>query len=510
MEGRWYIEDESFCAKPSSFKATSRLLYKGELRSDSVIVMDNTYHSGDSLAVEILFDGEWRRLCFLPWTQPPIMDMHRDYLYHDSLFEVTVDTNVVYAYAKGYWTSYPEPENDCDDYFPILMEKWMDQEEMTLKDDLPLTMDVYTPVVIDTMQRPLLMLIHGGAFFNGDKQSPGYKEWANYFASRGYVVASINYRLGFKPFGPKRIDRAGYRALQDARAALSYLLSRPGQYHINPSCLFVAGSSAGAITALNLAFLREEDRPVSSYAGVVNDAYEKVYIKWASKHPFLQNKMHKELGLEDLNGINSVADEWGGAVDFTINTVVNMWGAVHKIEMIDTTSPSTAILSFHCDADPIVPYGYDHPFTNMEPFDKLLCNKMYGSKCIHERALQHGRKSELHTKTGVIRHSLHADCKELTDYFTLITDTTMLFLYSRMFPRPTIHSGFLGKQQWFDIMNAGEVKTCRWEAQGGLVLEAESDKARVIFFNDATKHKIRIVGQKENDEWYDEIYNMDL
>lgn len=509
LEGRWYVEGEACCVTPHCFKATAGLLHKGELRSDSLIVMANANQEGDSLTLNVLFDGAWRRLCFQPLSQPPVMEIQRDYPYYDSLFEVNVDTNVVYAYAKGYWTSYPEPEYDCDDYLPILMDKWTDEEEMTLKDNLALTMDVYTPVTNDTEQCPLLMLIHGGAFFNGDKQSAGYKEWGHFFASRGYVVASINYRLGYKPFGPKRIDRAGYRALQDARAAMSYLLYRPEQYRINPNCLFVAGSSAGAITALNLAFMGEEDRPVSSYAGVVNDAISNTYVRWARKHPRLQNKMHKEVGLEDLGDIDFVAEKRGNVVDFTINTVVNMWGAVHKIEMIDTDSLPTAILSFHCDADPVVPYGYGHPFTNMEPFNQLLCNKMYGSKCIHERALQQGRKSELHTRTGTIRHSLHADCRELTEYFDLITDTTMHFLYFRMFPRPTMHSGFWGRQQWFEIRNAGGLKTCRWETVGGLVLEAESDKARVIFFDDAPEHKIRIVGQKNTGEGYDEIYGID-
>ena len=494
FKGKWYVEGDYF-AKPHHFEATSGLLRWRGMRSDSLIVKTNAMAEGNALALDILLDGSWRTLRFLPWRQSTVMNIFRGYPYHDNLFEVTVDSNIIYAYAKGYWASYPEPEYDCDNYLPILMEKWTDAEEMTLK-DVRLTMDIYSPVATDSTRRPLLMLIHGGAFFNGDKKATGYVEWANYFASRGYVVASINYRLGFQPYGSKHIDRAGYRAVQDAHAAMSYLLRNSKQYCINPNYLFVAGTSAGAITALNLAFMTDYDRPDCTYAGPINYAYDNM----TGVFPIFRNEMRRNVGLEDLGGINTVADEWGGSVGFKINTVVNMWGAVHKIEMIDTTSPGTAILSFHGDADHVVAYDYDFPFTNTEPFNQFLCNKMYGSKSIHERALANGRKSELHTKIGG-GHSLHSDCSELTDYFTLITDTTMRFLYSRMFPRPTLNSSFSGRQQWFEIDNAGEAK-------GGLVLETMPDKARVIFFDDAPEHKIRIIGRKKNEESYDESYNI--
>lgn len=493
--GRWYSEGEYF-AKPHCFKAAMGMLHREKMESDSLVIKPNAMPGGDTLVLDMLIDESWRTLCFLPWRQPPVMDINRDYpYYYDELFEVDVDS-VVYGYAVGFWASYPEPEYDCDQYLQILMEKWTDKEEMTLK-DLELDMDIYRPITDDTKPRPLLMLIHGGAFFNGDKRAMGYKEWGHYFASRGYVVASINYRLGFKARGSKRIDRAGYRAVQDAYAAMCYLLRHPERYPIDPNYLFVAGSSAGAITALNLAFMTDYDRPKSTEAGPINQGYNKRHKR---------NNNHKDVGLEDLGGIDTVAKINGGSVDFNINTVVNMWGAVHEIKMIDTTSPGTAILSFHGDADETVAYGHDYPFANLDPVNRIMCNRMYGSKCIHERAIGNGRVSELHTVKGG-GHSLHVtDCVELSDYYTLITDTTTQFLFYRMFPRPIINKMYVGRQQWFEIDNAGDLKTCRWEAEGGLVLEAESDKARVVFFGEEPEHKIRIVGQKKNNEGYDEVY----
>ena len=503
ITGRWYVED-GYKAKPHHFTAKSRFGHRNEIRSDELVVKADAMSDGDTLVLDLLLDDSWQTLHFLPWRQPAVMDLHQGYPYHDSLYQVTVDTGIFYARAKGYWPYYPEPVYDCDNYLSIVMDKLLDNEEMTLK-DLALDMDVYLPVSNESVRRPLLMLIHGGAFFNGDKQGAGYKEWGRYFASRGYVVASINYRIGFQPYGSKHVDRAGYRALQDARAAMCYLLRHPELYPIDPNYLFVGGSSAGGITALNLAFMTDADRPDCTKEGPVHEMLDDLSRLIPS------DIGRNGLGLEDLGNINAVAENNGGSVDFSINAVVNMWGAVHKIEMIDN-SQSTAILSFHGDADSVVAYGYDHPFTKvkMKPLNKFLCNKMYGSKCIHERATSLGMKNELHTKAGG-GHGLHANCGVLTDYYTLITDTTTRFLYLRMFPRPTVSMSRNGRQQWFELENAGEVMTCRWEAEGGLVLEAEPDRARVIFFDDddnAYDHKIRIVGQrKDGDSYsYEETY----
>ncbi len=497
FKGRWYVEN-GHLAQPHDFTAKSRLFHRDEMRSDELVVKAGAMSNGDALVLDVLLDDSWQTLRFLPWQQPTAVTLQKAYPYHESLYNVTFNT-VSYAYAKGYWESYPEPEYDCDKYLPIIMEKLSDGYEMSLK-NLELDMDIYCPDSDEQVRRPLLLLIHGGAFFNGDKESAGYPGWGHYFASRGYVVASINYRLGFEPLGAKHVDRAGYRALQDARAAVCYLLRHPERYPIDPDYIFVAGSSAGGITALNLAFMTDDDRPESTREGVVHAVANGLFQLFTDDDT--------EMGLDDLGGINAVADNNGGSVDFSVNAVVNMWGAVHKIQMIDN-SPNTAILSFHGDADEVVSYGYDHPFTNIKlPVNKLLCNKMYGSKCIHERATELGMENELHTKRGG-GHGLHADCSELTDYYTLITDTTTRFLYLRMFPRPTVNMKRIGNQQWFELENAGELKTCCWEAIGGLVLEAESDRVRVVFFDDEEEHKLHVVGQQKNGLDFDETYYTD-
>lgn len=44
--------------------------------------------------------------------------------------------------------------------------------------------------------RPLMIIIHGGAFIAGSKDDFIQQRMLKEFAKRGYVTASINYRLG--------------------------------------------------------------------------------------------------------------------------------------------------------------------------------------------------------------------------------------------------------------------------------------------------------------------------
>ena len=58
---------------------------------------------------------------------------------------------------------------------------------------VPLKLDVYCPDSNST-ERPVLMFIHGGGFTGGIKHKPEIVEMANYYASRGWVYVSIDYR----------------------------------------------------------------------------------------------------------------------------------------------------------------------------------------------------------------------------------------------------------------------------------------------------------------------------
>lgn len=113
-----------------------------------------------------------------------------------------------------------------------------------------LTMDVYFPSTGDMRsKRPVVVWMHGGAFLFGDKgDNP---ELLKAFASRGYVVASINYRIvpaGTDLFALWSPDPA-IIATQDARAAVRYLRKMASEWRLDTGRIAVGGASAGALSA---------------------------------------------------------------------------------------------------------------------------------------------------------------------------------------------------------------------------------------------------------------------
>ena len=56
-------------------------------------------------------------------------------------------------------------------------------------------MDIYTPNNDNLGKRPLIVYVHGGAFYAGDKASQDCIDFCTAFAKKGYVAVSVNYRL---------------------------------------------------------------------------------------------------------------------------------------------------------------------------------------------------------------------------------------------------------------------------------------------------------------------------
>lgn len=121
-----------------------------------------------------------------------------------------------------------------------------------------LKLDVYTPNGDTNTHRPAVVWVHGGSFSGGDKTSPELVDEANWLGQRGYVSASINYRLD-----PAGCSAAGggttsclreiADAQHDAQAAVRFLRANAGTYGVDPNRIAIGGSSAGAISALNVA-----------------------------------------------------------------------------------------------------------------------------------------------------------------------------------------------------------------------------------------------------------------
>lgn len=128
-----------------------------------------------------------------------------------------------------------------------------------------LEMTVYVPDESTCDNRPVLLLMHGGGFISGNRYN--VLDVCMDFASRGWVTATIEYRLGWLgtpecPADEAETIRAWYRAILDLRASIDFLSTHPDMLGIDAEQIYIGGWSAGAYATLGAAFLAgEEERP---------------------------------------------------------------------------------------------------------------------------------------------------------------------------------------------------------------------------------------------------------
>lgn len=109
----------------------------------------------------------------------------------------------------------------------------------------------------DSLRKPLVIHIFGGAFLSGQRNHPDDRTWYRALADAGYHVAAIDYRLGLKGVDAKPnlaavslLMNAIQMAVDDLFSATNYLIDHVEEFRIDADRIVVSGSSAGAITAL--------------------------------------------------------------------------------------------------------------------------------------------------------------------------------------------------------------------------------------------------------------------
>lgn len=104
----------------------------------------------------------------------------------------------------------------------------------------PLKLDVYAPAN-RAEKHPLVIYVHGGGWVGGTSRNAGtFEDWPGTLAaiaSRGYVVASINYRLAGEAKFPV--------PEQDVKAAIKWLRVNAERFGVDPARAVVWGGSAG-------------------------------------------------------------------------------------------------------------------------------------------------------------------------------------------------------------------------------------------------------------------------
>lgn len=250
-----------------------------------------------------------------------------------------------------------------------------------------LEMDIREPLNDTANLRPLIVMAHGGSFLFGDKTQGDIVPMAETFAKRGYVTASIEYRLGMEqmPFpGPDSTlaMEAVLRAVHDAKAAVRFFYKDAATsktYRIDTNHIYFMGSSAGAFIGLHYAYLD----------------------KWTEMPAAIDtNKASLSGGVEGNSGNPGYSS--------TIHGVVSYSGALGDSSWMEPAD--VPVMSLHGTADQVVPYG-SAVIVLVNVYSLM---EVDGSSSIHERARNLGMNECLYTFHGA-DHVPYVGNEEYTD-----------------------------------------------------------------------------------------------
>lgn len=241
-----------------------------------------------------------------------------------------------------------------------------------------LRMDIYQPVGDTAAARPLMILAFGGSFVVGVREDMA--PLCHYYAQHGYVTATIDYRLFdgfFIPFPDSTVFAdVVMKAIGDMKAAIRFFREDAATnnfYKIDPNMIVIGGGSAGAITALNVAYLDSTDNiPAHILTAINNNG-----------------------GFEGNTTSNTQYSS-------EVQAVLNFSGALGSASWVD--AGDAPVFSVHDDGDNIVPYAQGYA-----KIVNIPISYMEGSKVIADTATALGITNSLITIPNSTGHVTYVD-----------------------------------------------------------------------------------------------------
>ena len=194
-----------------------------------------------------------------------------------------------------------------------------------------LYMDIVQPKNDTLSRRPIIIWAFGGGFVTGQRQD--MRAFCQLYSQKGYVTASIDYRL-FPFFGvlpdSTAVTNTIIQAVQDMKASIRYIRKTVKEngnpYRIDTSNIIVGGVSAGAITAMLTAEMDSLD-PIPTWIRTI---------------------IANQGGIEGNTGTPLYSS--------TVKGAISMSGGLYRKEWLDKDDVPFA--AYHGTADNIVAYGY--------------------------------------------------------------------------------------------------------------------------------------------------------
>lgn len=295
--------------------------------------------------------------------------------------------------------SFDLEESDSDRFEVERVEKDQPYAKHSEKQAHQLTYDLYAPKNEET-DRPLIVFLHPGAFITGSKEHDLIQGFAQDFAAQGYVSIAANYRLAHYSGGigglleelldiGKLAKKNVYRSLQDVHTLMAFCQSHAEAWGIDPDRIYLVGYSAGAVLALNYAYMDQRE---------AFEFFEHEPDNCLECLPYITETDKPERPVK-IRGVAAIA------------------GGVFDLEHVDTESPIPTLL-IHGDQDDIVPMNEGDPFSKYHKdynftfgdvefnisteLSKSLLNflslPMNGSQKIYEKSTKNVRFVELTNK----------------------------------------------------------------------------------------------------------------
>lgn len=140
--------------------------------------------------------------------------------------------------------------------------------------DSTLYLDVHRPIN-PRADKAAVLAVFGGGFFTGERDNSYQLAIADSLTNRGFTVISIDYRLGMKDAEMVKANSSLLKATnlfqycieiatEDCADAVAWVCKHAEELDIDPSRIILTGSSAGAITILQLDYCRVNKLPLAS------------------------------------------------------------------------------------------------------------------------------------------------------------------------------------------------------------------------------------------------------
>jgi len=194
------------------------------------------------------------------------------------------------------------------------------------------TMDIYQPYGDTATGRRVVLMIHGGNFYQGSSVDPFIYHICQLFVQKGYVTVSINYPLLADTSvinGVLLDSTTAYpiiaQSISEGKAAVRYLKANASSLNIDSTWIVIGGESSGALIADHVAYLK-------SYAGVT---------------PLLAAAFDSLGGIEGNSGHPGYTS--------TVKAILNYGGAMLNLNML-TPLDFEPIYTAQGDSDQNIPF----------------------------------------------------------------------------------------------------------------------------------------------------------